>query len=225
MRGINAAAAAPLKPATLVLFGESTTAPRGPLINFATLLEQDLPARGIAPTIINAAKGGENTDQARQRFEQDVLAKKPDIATIYYGLNDAAIDVWKGATEPRVTAAKCEENLRYFTQKLKEAGVKVILMTPNPCCWSPQQKELYGKPPYRVDEVEGFNIMLQDHVAAVRKVATDENVTLVDVYQILSDYARAHSYNELLLDGVHPNDQAHRLIANALLEKIPILIP
>jgi lysophospholipase L1-like esterase len=51
-------------------------------------------------------------------------------------------------------------------------------------------------------------------------VATEENVTLVDVFEILSDYARAHSYQEILLDGVHPNDLAHRLIANALLEQI-----
>ncbi len=223
MRGGTAAAATALKPATIVLFGESTTAPRGALITFAKLLEQDLPALGVAPTIINAAKGGENTDQARERFEQDVLARKPGIVTIYYGLNDAAIDVWKDATAPRVTAAKCEENLRYFTKKLKEAGAKVILMTPNPCCWSPQERELYGKPPYDVNDVEGINKLLQDHVAAVRKVATDENVTLVDVYQILSNYAHAHSYSELLLDGVHPNDLAHRLIANALLEQIPIL--
>ena len=221
--GGNVAQATPLKPATIVLFGESTTAARGPLINFAKLLEQDLPAHGIAPTIITAAKGGENTDQARERFEKDVLEKKPDIVTIYYGLNDAAVDVWKDATVPRVTAARFDENLRYFTGRLKEVGAKVILMTPNPCCWSPQQKELYGKPPYDVNDVEGFNKVMQDHVAAVRKVAAEENVTLVDVYQVLSDYAHAHTYKELLLDGVHPNDLAHRLIADALLEPISVL--
>ena len=221
--GGNVAVATAAKPATIVLFGESTTAPRGTLINFAKLLEQDLPARGVVPTIINAGKGGENTDQARERFEQDVLARKPDIVTIYYGLNDAAIDVWKDATAPRVTADKFEENLRHFTKRLKEAGTKVILMTPNPCCWSPQEKELYGKPPYDINDVEGINKVLQEHIAAVRKVAVGENVALVDVYQILSDYAHTHSYNELLLDGVHPNEYAHRLIADALLEQIPAL--
>ncbi|HPO14900.1 MAG TPA: exo-alpha-sialidase [Candidatus Hydrogenedentes bacterium] len=220
--GDKAAPGAPLKPITIVLFGESTTAPRGPLHNFAKLLEEELPAYGIAPKIINAGLGGEYTPDARERFESAVLAHKPDIVTIYYGLNDAAVDVWKGAAQPRVTAAQFNENLRYFVQKLKEQGAKPILLTPNPLSWTAQLKELYGKPPYDVNDIEGLNIGLTDYLTAVRKLAETEHVPLVDVFKILKEYAKEHSYQDVLLDGMHPNELAHRLIANELLKVISL---
>lgn len=210
----------PAKTATLVLLGESTTRERGPLRVFGQLLKEDLPAYGVSANVINAGVGGEITSAARERFERDVLARKPDIVTLYYGLNDAAVDVWKGATAPRVPLAQFAENLRYFVRTAREAGIKPILLTPNPMAWSAQERELYGKPPYDLADVNGLNVILKDYVAAVRSLAEEEKVPLVDVYQILSEYAQEHSYTQVLLDGVHPNDFAHRLIADALLDVI-----
>ncbi len=210
--------------ATIVLLGESTTAARGPLRIFGRLLEEELPRHGIQAKVTNAGVGGESTPSARERFERDVLARKPDVVTIYYGLNDAAVDVWKGATEARVAAAAFEENLRYFVTKLREQGGQAILMTPNPCSWTAKERELYGKPPYRPDEVDGHNALLPAYLAAVRKVAETEKTPLVDVFTLLQDYAHKHSYSEITLDGVHPNDFGHRLIADALLGVIPGLL-
>lgn len=220
LMGGKAAPGAPLKPMTFVLFGESTTAARGPLRIFGKLLEEDLPAYGIQPNVINAGVGGEITVKGRERFETAVLGPKPDVVTIYYGLNDAAVDVWKGATEPRVTVAEFRDNLRYFVTRLKEQGAKPILLTPNPCAWSAQERELYGKPPYNVDDAEGHNVILLDYVNAVREVAKSENVPLVDVFDFFQRRAKVSSYESLLLDGVHPSDLGHRLIADALLKII-----
>ena len=205
---------------TIVLFGESTTAARGPLRVFGQLLQEDLPARGIPCKVVNAGLGGEITSHARERFDADVLAQHPNYVTIYYGLNDACVDVWKGATEPRVPVGQFEANLRYFAQTLKEQGATPILLTPNPCSWSPQQRELYGKPPYNPDDPEGINVLLTGYVEAVRKVAREENVPLLDVFQLLHDLAKQPDAPPVTLDGIHPNDYAHRKIANALINLI-----
>jgi lysophospholipase L1-like esterase len=207
-----------LKPMTIVLFGESTTAPRGPLRVFGQLLEQDLPAHGIQPKIINRGAGGEITAAARERFDRDVLVEKPDVVTIYYGLNDAAVDVWKGATAPRVPVKQFEENLRYFVGRLKAQGARPILLTPNPCAWTAQERELYGKPPYNPGDPDGHNVVLKDYVNAVRAVAHDEQTSLLDVFKIFQDYAGGNSLQDLLLDGVHPNDLGHRIIADGVLQ-------
>ena len=153
----------PGRPLTIVVFGDSTTAARGPLRTFGTLLSEDLPARGIEPTVVNAGVGGNTTVLARKRFEKDVLAHDPDIVTISFGINDSAVDVWKGATEPRVDVEQYEANLRYFVQTLRQCGATPILMTPNPLAWTPTLKDTYGKAPYDRDDPEGFNVTLKQY--------------------------------------------------------------
>ncbi|MFA6245210.1 MAG: exo-alpha-sialidase, partial [Candidatus Hydrogenedentales bacterium] len=143
---------------SIVLFGDSTTAPRGPLVNFGNLLAKELPKAGIRLEVVNAGVGSSTTTLARERFEADVLAKKPSIVTIFFGINDSAIDVWQGGTEPRIPIAEFEANLLYFVRTLKERGAKPILMTPNPMAWTAELREMYGKPPYLPKQPDGFNV-------------------------------------------------------------------
>lgn len=220
------AATVPAQPAsdsperTIVLFGDSTTAPRGPLRVTATLLGEELPAMGIRARVINAGVPSDTTVQARERFETTVLSQKPDIVTVWLGINDSAVDVWNGATEPRVPLPQFEENLKYFVKTLREHGAHPILLTPNALAWTPELKRMYGKPPYKPDEPEGFSVTLVKYVSAIRTIATAENVPLVDVFQIFEDYAEQHPTSRLLLDGMHPNDEGHRIVADALLPVI-----
>jgi lysophospholipase L1-like esterase len=207
------------KPLVIVAFGDSTTAPRGPLRTFSVLLQEEMGREEQQVVVINAGIGGHNTDQGRERFARDVLGNKPDVVTIWFGLNDAAVDVWKGATEPRLAKARYEENLRYFVRALRSAGAKPILMTPNPSAWTAELKKLYGKPPLNPNDPDGYNVVVSQYAAVVRTVAESEKVPLVDVYRIFEDYAgpdkdRLHN---LLLDGMHPNDRGHRIIADCLM--------
>jgi len=212
----TAATASP-QPLTVVLFGDSTTAPRGPLRVFAQLLAEELPGRGVQAKVINAGVGGNTTTMARKRFERDVLAHKPDVVTLFFGLNDAAVDVWKDAKTPRVPLEQFEQNLRYFVEKLRALGAKCILMTPNPMAWTAELTKMYGKPPYDVNDPDGFNIILKDYAASVRAIAKDENVPLIDVYALFQERAKEGSLHALLLDGMHPNDLGHRIIAHEVM--------
>jgi len=216
----NADAPATTKPA-IILFGDSTTAPRGPLNIFGKLLAEELPKAGIHLEVVNAGVGSNTAALARARFETDVLAKNPAVVTLFFGINDSAIDIWQGGTEPRIPIAQFEENLRYMVRTLKERGAKPILMTPNPMAWTAELRRLYGKPPYLPDQPDGFNITLEQYVPVIRTIAETENVPLVDVYRIFKDYSQQHPERPLLLDGMHPNDWGHRLIADQLLTVIP----
>ncbi|MCL4691568.1 MAG: SGNH/GDSL hydrolase family protein [Candidatus Hydrogenedentes bacterium] len=205
---------------TIVLFGDSTTAPRGDLAIFGTLLQEHLPGAAV----VNAGVGGNSTADARLRFEQDVLAREPDVVTVAFGINDAAIDVWKGDTEPRVPIEIYRVNLRHFVETLKERGSRPILMTPNPLAWTPKLIELYGKPPYDPDDSEGFNVLLADYAEVVRNVAVEEEVPLVDVWQLFKEHQGNYPDESLLLDGMHPNARGHRLVADALLKVLPSVL-
>ncbi len=208
----------------IVAFGDSTTASRGELKVFSRLLKDKLPTKGVDAKIINSGVGGNNTNQARKRFQKDVLAHHPDIVIIQFGINDAAIDVWKQppATVPRVRLDQYEENLTHFVTTLKSQDSKIILMTPNPCRWTSKLKKLYGSPPYQLDQLDGFNVLLSEYANAVRRIAKQNDIPLIDVYRQFQEHNKQpqQAVDDLLLDGIHPNDQGHRLIAELLLKQL-----
>ncbi|MBL4886136.1 MAG: exo-alpha-sialidase, partial [Planctomycetaceae bacterium] len=209
---------------TFVAFGDSTTASRGKLAVYADLLQRDLPQQGVYASVINAGVANSTTDHARKRFQHDVLAHNPNLVVIQFGINDAAVDVWKTppAQKSRVALARYKENLIYFIDTLRQRKVKVVLMTPNPTRWTPKLRQLYGKSPYDPAKPDGFNIILKNYADAVRQVAKQKQVDLVDIYKLYEAYDQQtnHSMDELLLDGMHPNQKGQRLIAARLAAEI-----
>ncbi|MCA9047242.1 MAG: SGNH/GDSL hydrolase family protein, partial [Planctomycetaceae bacterium] len=111
-----------LPPLNVVCFGDSTTAPRGTLKVYSDLLNGQRTASGRVVQTTNSGIPGDHTNRARQRFEKDVTAHQPDVVIIQFGINDAAVDVWRDppATEPRVSREAYRENLRFFIHQLQQ---------------------------------------------------------------------------------------------------------
>jgi len=218
---IDAAPSAPATaPVTIVAFGDSTTAVRGETTIYAAILPEEL--RHIQ--VINAGVPGNTTEMARLRFEADVLSHRPQVAIIQFGINDSMVDVWKtpAATQPRVALERYEANLRHFVQELKSGNTHVFLMTPNPLRWTPKLKEMYGRLPYQPDDPDGLNLRLATYCEVVRRVAREEGAELIDVQQAFFDQAQKQgiSVDKLLLDGMHPNNLGHRIVADLLIERL-----
>lgn len=207
---------------TIVAFGDSTTAPRSRVATYSAQLDWALADRGIAAEIINAGVGGNTTAMARERFEEDVLSHDPDLVIIQFGICDAAVDVWRGATEPRVAIDDYEANLQYFVETLQARGARVILMTPNPLRWTDALREMYGKPPYDPGDPDGFNVLLRDYAERMRRVAARTGATLVDAFAAFAAYGEVEgqSVDDLLLDGMHPNSAGQALETDLLLDAI-----
>ena len=209
-------------PVRIVAFGDSTTAPRASLTVYPTLLERDLNARGSVPCqVINAGVPGNTTAMAQKRLETDVLAVRPKLVIIQFGINDSAFDVWKSppATAPRVSIEDYRKNLRHFVEASRNAGAAVILMTPNPLRWTPAMKIKYGKPPYDPARPDGFNLTLVAYVDAMRALAQEMNVPLLDVAKVYAALP-PESVDALLPDGMHPNQRGHDLVAQLLADVI-----
>lgn len=198
--------------AALVAFGDSTTAARKGVMTYAARLEAAL---GIP--VINAGVPGNNTEDARRRFARDVLAHRPAVVIIQFGLNDAAVDVWKEppASGPRVSLENYRRNLAFFVAGVREQGGAAVLMTPNPMAWTTRLRELYGRPPYDTGTEKGINRPLTAYVHAMQEVAHRLDVPIVDVYSTFS--GKPQGVSALLLDGMHPNNGGHAIIADLLL--------
>lgn len=210
---------------TIVAFGDSTTARRGKLKIYADCLAEDLPKQGLQVNVINSGIGGHSTLDGLKRFEKDVTSHQPHIVIIQFGINDSTINVWKNPpdTKAPVSQEQYVAALEQFVETLRKQNCQVILMTPNPMRWTPALVKLYGKPPYLPEEPDGLNVTLSPFAAAVRKVAKQHQLPLIDVYQAFQDFGKTpgRSVDELLLDGMHPNEQGQRLVADLL---IPVIL-
>lgn len=208
----------PPKPGGIVMFGDSTTAPRAGVLDrvYADRVAEGLTAIGSSLTVHNAGERGHTTKNARDRMARDVLAHQPRVVVIQFGINDAAVDVWKQppATAPRVAREDFEKNLRWMIATLREKKVRPILMTTNPLRWTSKLREMYGKPPYDPEKADGFDTpVLAGYNEVVRSVARELDVPLVDVHAAFV----AADPDRLLLDGMHPNERGHQMVAELLL--------
>ncbi|MFA6543301.1 MAG: exo-alpha-sialidase [Limisphaerales bacterium] len=206
------------KPGGIIMFGDSTTAERPGAVDkvYATRVSEKLQGIGSTLLVYNAGIGGNTTTAARARLARDVLQHKPRVVVVQFGINDAAVDVWKTppATGSRVKLADYEANLRAIIAEVRKQGARPVLMTSNPTRWTARLKEMYGKPPYLPDEADGFDKpVLANYCEAVRKLAAELSIPLVDVHEAFL----AKDPDKLLLDGMHPNDEGHKLIADLLM--------
>ena len=210
------------KPGGIVMFGDSTTALRpGVQKVYSQRVQDSLQSIGSSLTVSNAGIGGNTTNEAKKRLAKDVLTYTPRIVVMQFGINDSAVDVWKKppATEPRVALDQFTGNLRTMIRECREHGAKVLLMTTNPLRWTSKIRELYGKPPYDANAEDGFETLhLKEYNDAVRALARELKVPLVDVRAAYEEFAKAHNttVDAMLLDGMHPGDLGHQLVAELL---------
>jgi sialidase-1 len=210
-------------PGGILFFGDSTTALRpGAVEKVASVrVAEALQAIGSSLSVGNMGVGGNTTRDALRRLDRDVLAHRPRVVVIHFGINDAAVDVWRKppATEPRVPLEEYRENLRTMAKAIEDAGGKVIFVTPNPLRWTSKLRELYGRAPYDPGSEEGFDApVLEGYRSAMREVAAECSAPLVDLPKVWSEAlaAKGGTVDDFLLDGMHPNDAGHSATAAAL---------
>ncbi|MEO8127363.1 MAG: GDSL-type esterase/lipase family protein [Bryobacteraceae bacterium] len=203
------------EPLRIVCFGDSTTATRPGVFTYCEALQKEF--GGDRAEIVNRGVPANTTADAKARFEHDVMDEKPGLVFLMFGLNDSAIDVWKNppADRPRVSLGDFRANLRYFLDALQATGARAVLMTFNPTRWTPKLKDLYAKPPYLPEVAEGLDVGRSEYIAAIRQVAAEKHVELLDVNSGFKAYAEApgHALNDLLLDGIHPNSLGQSITA------------
>ncbi len=197
----------------VVAFGDSVTLGARPGVaeeaTFRARAAAALARAGRPVTMINAGVGGSSTAHGLARMETDVLAHRPDVVVLMFGLNDACLIAPGGALldGPRLSVAEYRANLGSMLDRLEEVGCRALLCTPNPMT-----------PKYPYAAVGGYagrpiNAVLEEFVAACRSLAAERGVPLVDVYTAFVDTPGAL---DLVEDGCHPYAAGHALIADLL---------
>ncbi len=119
------------------------------------------------------------------------------------------------------------DNLRFIIRTLKGDGAQVIQMTPNPMRWADRfYIGVFNERPGLLDphDPRGIDRLLDLYAQDVRDVARAEQAPLVDIHRAFEEYGAVpgQSIDDLLLegDGIHPDDDGHRLISALLADAI-----
>ncbi|QDT05803.1 hypothetical protein K227x_42080 [Rubripirellula lacrimiformis] len=139
------------------------------------------------------AIGGEHSVQGAKRFAEDVLARRPDLVFIDYGLNDR-----------RVGLDAAGNAWRQMIRAGQAAGVQVVLLTPTPDSH---------------EEITDDHTPLSLHAKQIRQIGTEWDVPVVDSYaafqQLVID---GNDVNDYLSQPNHPNREGHEVVTRLLLE-------
>ncbi len=139
--------------------------------------------------VFNTGVSGNTTDAALQRIERDVIAKKPHVVNVMFGLNDVV-----AGNRPAY-----RENLKTIIRRCRDAGAAVVLCTPN---------SVYPNAARPMSTVA-------EYAEIVRDVAQKESVALADCFRAYEDVRRRDATEWMLLmsEDIHPCMGGHRLFA------------
>lgn len=147
-------------------------------------------------TIVNISKKGDSSFEGVWQFDS-VLSHKPDILILHFGMDDIYRPVYR---------SEFKENLVRMVQKSREASIQHIIL--------PTLHLVRNR--YDMDAVDVFT-------RTVREVALDMDCLLATVHieWINYLYETGTTIDSLLtIDDRYPNEQGHRLIAEAIKKKL-----
>jgi lysophospholipase L1-like esterase len=210
-------------PLKVIAFGNSTTAYRKTITGvYCQRLPEYFKKQNIPVHVFNEGIGGSHTGHitdnslhkirhALDRFDDAVLAKNPDIVIFSFGINDSWVDNGGPEGKSRISLKDYRKNLLFMVHSLQKKNIRVILMTPNGLG--------KDKEPWRHERLEKY-------VKVVRNIAQKEKLPLIDQWKMFDEYASiaGKKRDDLLLDGVHPNDMWHEKLSGIISELIFVLI-
>ncbi|MBQ18357.1 MAG: hypothetical protein CMJ65_14665 [Planctomycetaceae bacterium] len=147
-------------------------------------------------TMVNAGISGHTTAMGLSRIDRDVLAHKPDVVTIMFGLNDMV----------GLSLEQYRENLTKIITRCRAAGARCVLATPNNVIETPRRP----------------SARLVKFCDVVRRLGRELRVPVADCYREWQA-VRHHdgfAWRLLMSDEIHPNMDGHKRIATLLAQAI-----
>ncbi len=195
------------KPLRVVFFGDSITQAGVSPDGYITVMQNMLKEKGKDKNyeLFGAGVGGNKIYDLYLRYEEDVLAKKPDVVVIWVGVND----VWHKRTYQTGTDAdKFEGFYIKLIKKLQSQNIKVVVCTP----------AAVGEKIDYSNELDGD---LNKYSDIIRNIAKNNNAQVVDFRKAFHDYLLKNNPENkekgiLTGDGVHLTPAGNKFVAEML---------
>lgn len=170
---------------------------------------------GLSFQAFNAGIAGDKTSGALRRYDWDIKAENPTVATIMLGMNDVDRELYDKEPSPAVEAqraealAKYEGNMTRLVDQMRADGIRVILITPSIF------DETAELPTARQ---AGTNVALGKCAEFLRSLSQKPGVELVDFYGPMNQLNRERqkvdpTFTLIGNDRVHPQSPGHLVMA------------
>lgn len=163
--------------------------------------------KGLAPIVVNSGVGGDTAKGGLARLDKDVLAHKPSLVTISFGLNDTG----------HLTTEEFMASLEGIVGRIRsESKAKILLITSTP--FDNALHAWKDKFPEGLDEFMDANFCER-----MRELAKRENIGFCDLH---AKFEERFAQDPPLLrkvimpDGVHLTDEGNALAAAYLVPAI-----
>ncbi|OPH49287.1 GDSL family lipase [Paenibacillus ferrarius] len=152
---------------------------------------------------LNRGISGNRVVDLEQRWQEDCLDLKPNLVSIYIGINDT----WRryDRNDPTSTEAY-EKGYRNILTQTAETGAKLVLIEPF-VLPVPEDRKLW-----RED--------LDPKITVVRELAREFGARLVCLDGLFAQASTRAESSFWAPDGVHPSPAGHALVAKAWLQAV-----
>ena len=185
----------------IIFFGDSLTAEGalygGYIQRIATYMQDE----GIAAKydLVGMGKNGDKVADLFNRMSRDILERGADMVVIFIGIND----VWQNNTE-----AKFAEVYKTILEKLKSAGIRLILCT----------LPVIGEKIFEKNEADN---QLDQFTTTIQKFGMDFEIPVVNLREAFRNVLVQTNENDvaagiLTRDGVHLNEKGNNLVAEEI---------
>lgn len=179
--------------------------------------------------IYNVGKFGNTILRASEKLETQVLQKQPDIVLLEFGGNDCDFD-WEeiarnpfGEHNPKTNIDVFRQTMKNTIEILRSNGIVPVLLTLPPLDaeryfkWVSKDNSLYAQNILKwLGTVSKIYWWHEKYNSAVNDVAEETNTRLIDVR---GNFLKEHDFRPYIcVDGIHPNESGHQLIANKIIE-------
>lgn len=167
-------------------------------------------------SVINAGISGDTAAGGAERVQRDVIAYRPDLVVVCYGLNDVT----------RKDMELYKNSLHSIFCQLNESGIETIFMTPNMMCTRGGLAEIpvdwLVKMADDCAEIQQNGGLMDQFMDTARTVCKENNIIICDCY---ADWKHLEQYGAditfLLSNHInHPTREMHELFASRLFELI-----
>lgn len=155
-------------------------------------------------TVINNAVMGTSTVELVKNFD-NLISNDDDIVICMYGTNNRINNYGKSSFEP---------NLQTIIDKCKAKDIDLILMASIPASVAQEENKTET------------NFHMEDVNHSIAKICYKNGIEYVNVYQRFLEYCRFTKtpIDNLLIDGLHPNDAGYDVIFDIVCGELGIAI-
>ncbi|TMV45926.1 hypothetical protein FE783_27690 [Paenibacillus mesophilus] len=169
---------------------------------------------------------GQTTRDALRLLEAEVLAFRPDVCILQFGMND---HVALSETDAKVPLPEFKTNLAHMAEQLQRIGTTLVLCTIHPIIEGDGRSYYYSRHPQQWYAPSGVSDRIRNYNAAIRDVAAGRGCMLADIEADWERWlAQGNDLGQLLRtiensgsnDGVHPTRLGHERYAACIAARL-----